>query len=280
VTSEVTSSAGTVESLSIRRHGELLRGGLRVIIISIVIAVIGAVAVSLSLPRTWTSSATLYVGQSLTEPSFDYGGLLASQLLTPTYARLATSTDLLEAVAVELGLDERPEQLANRVEADAPAGGTLITLTGTADSPENAAALTNAVAEELLRRAPAERTDQAELQSALAEVDTEIATTRQTLLDLLAQPTLTGAQQETVNQLQERLDALQSTRGSLSDELASRSPNALTLVEPARAPISPSGPNRTIIVASSAAVAMAVAVLFVYASSALRRPRVEEPAIA
>lgn len=280
MTSEPAHEAGASDSLSIRRHGELLRGGARLIALSIVIAVIGAIAVSLTLPRTWSSSATLYVGQSLTEPSFDYGGLLASQLLTPTYARLATSTDLLEAVATELGLDERPEQLAQRIEANAPAGGTLITITATADSPENAAALTNAVAEELLRRAPAERTDQGQLEIALADVDAEIATTRQTLLDLLAQPSLTGAQQETVTQLQERLDALESSRGSLSDELASRSPNALTLVEPARAPISPSGPNRTIIVASSAAVAMAVAILFVYASSALRRSRVEEPAVA
>jgi len=280
VTSEPAIDAGTGDSLTIRRHGELLRGGVRVIVLSIAIAVIAAIAVSLALPRTWKSSATLYVGQSLTEPSFDYGGLLASQLLTPTYARLATSTDLLEAVATELGLDERPEQLAQRIETDAPTGGTLITITGTADSPENAAVLTNAVAEELLRRAPAERTDQAQLEAALSDVDAEISTTRQSLLDLLAQPTLTGAQQETVNQLQERLDALQITRGSLSDELASRSPNALTLVEPARAPISPAGPNRTIIVASSAAAALAAAVFFVYASSALRRSRAEEPAMA
>ena len=125
MTSEPAIAAGTGDSLTIRRHGELLRGGVRVIVLSIAVAVIAAIAVSLALPRTWKSSATLYVGQSLTEPSFDYGGLLASQLLTPTYARLATSTDLLEAVATELGLDERPEQLAQRIETDAPTGGSL-----------------------------------------------------------------------------------------------------------------------------------------------------------
>jgi capsular polysaccharide biosynthesis protein len=268
------------DTLTLRRHGELLRGGARVIVASIVVAVIGAVAVSLVLPRTWTASATMYVGQSLTEPSFDYGGLLASQLLTPTYARLATSADLLQAVATELRLDERPEELAQRVEADFPAGGTLITISGTAGSPEDAAALTTAVAEELLRRAPAERSDQAALEAALADVNAEIASTRQTLIDLLAQPSLTGAEQQTVTQLQERLDALETTRTSLSDELASRSPNALTLVEPARVPISPSGPNRTIIVSSAALAAMAVAVLLVYALAALRLPRDEAPAIA
>lgn len=250
------------------------------IVLSIAIAAIAAVAVSLALPRTWSAAATLYVGQSLTEPSFDYGGLLASQLLTPTYARLATSTDLLEAVATELGLDVRPDQLAQRVDAEAPAGGTLLTITSTADTPENAAALTNAVAQELLRRAPAERSDQPQLEAALADVDAEIANTRQSLLDLLGQPTLSGAQQETVIQLQQRLDALETSRSSLSDELASRSPNALTLVEPARAPLSPAGPNRTIIVASSAASAMAVATFFVYGLSALRRSRDEEPALA
>jgi uncharacterized protein involved in exopolysaccharide biosynthesis len=258
--------------LPVRRHRALLRDGAWVIVVSVVIAVLVAIAVSVVLPRRWTATATLYVGQSLTEPSFDYGGLLASQLLTPTYARLATATDLLEAVATTLDLDEEPESLAERIEVDAPAGGTLITIGGTAASPEDAAALANAVASELIRRAPAERVDQVGLEEALADVDAELASARQTLLELLALPSLTTGQENTVAQLEPRLEALASTRASLIDELASRSPNALTLIDPARAPASPAGPSRTIIVAVAGVSAAAVAALFVYAIASLRRP--------
>jgi uncharacterized protein involved in exopolysaccharide biosynthesis len=253
----------------------LILGGLPIVVVSVVIAVIVAIAVSASLPRRWSATATLYVGQSLTEPSFDYGGLLASQLLTPTYARLATSTDLLEAVAATLGLDARPESLAERVEAEAPAGGTLITIRATGDTPDDAAALTNAVAQELVLRAPAERADQPALEGALAELDGEVAIARQELLDLLALPALTPSQQNTVSQLQQRLEALEIARGSLSDELASRAPNALTVIDPARAPLAPAGPSRTIIVGAAGATAGVVAIFFVYAIGSLRRPRAQ-----
>jgi len=239
----------------------------------VIIAVVVAILVSGALPRRWTATATLYVGQSLTEPSFDYGGLLASQLLTPTYARLATSTDLLQAVATDLGLDERPESLAERVEADAPPGGTLISLRATAGTPEDAVELTNTVAGELVLRAPAERIDQRGLEEALAELDAQVVIARQELLDLLALPTLTSAQQNTVSQLQQRLQALETARGSLNDQLASRSPNALTLIDPARAPLTPAGPSRTMIVGAAGASAALVALFFVYAIASLRRTR-------
>lgn len=259
--------------LPVRRHGALIQAGLPIILVSVVIAVLVALAVSTTLPRRWTATATLYVGQSLTEPSFDYGGLLASQLLAPTYAQLATSNDLMQAVAESLGLDGSPESLAERVEAEAPPGGTLISIRATADTPEDAAALTNAVARELVLRAPAERDDQEGLEDSLASVDAEIAAARQDLLELLALPALSTAQQSTVLQLQQRLEALEIARTSLNDELASRSPNALTLIDPARAPLAPAGPSRTIIVGAAGASAATVAVFFVYALASLRRSR-------
>ncbi len=259
--------------LPVRRHRALIESGLPIILASVIVAVLVAIAVSGTLQRRWTATATLYVGQSLTEPSFDYGGLLASQLLTPTYVRLATSTDLLEAVARTLELDGPPESLASSVEAEAPPGGTLISIRATADTPEDAAALTNAVAQELVLRAPAERIDQAGLEAELAELDAEVAIARQELLDLLSLPTLTAAQRNNVSQLQQRLEALEIARVSLNDELASRSPNALTLIDPARAPLAPAGPSRTIIVGAAGASAAAVAAFFVYAVASLRRSR-------
>lgn len=267
--------AGINGLMSLRSHIRLLRAGLPIIMPALLIALLAAAAISGTLPRRWTASATMYVGQSLTEPSFDYGGLLASQLLTPTYARLATAADLLEAVAEELDLDVGPEALAQRIETEVPVGGTLITLRATADSAEDAAALANAVAGELLRRAPAERSDQADLEAALAQVDTDIEATRQALLELLGRPELTPTQESTVTQLQQRLEALEGTRLSLSTQLASRSPNALTLIDEARAPQTPAGPSRTVIVATAGTTSLALTILFVYAIAGIRRDGAE-----
>ena len=257
------------DALSAHEHRALLRGGALTIAASVAMAVLVATAVSGALPRQWTASAILYVGQSLTEPSFDHGGLLASQLLTPTYARLATARELLDAVAEELGLDEDPDSLAQRVVADAPAGATLITISGTARSPSEAVELTNAVAEELLRRAPAEREDQGALQQASEEIDAEIAATRETLLELLGKPTLTSEEETTAAQLQQRLDALLSARASLSEELATRSPSALTLVDRARTPNSPASPSRSLIGGVAGLTSSAMAMLLVYAFSGM-----------
>lgn len=268
---EVAAAKVTDGLMSVSHHLALLRAGAPLIIPALLSAVIVATWISSTLPRSYSASATLYVGQSLTEPSLDYNGLVASQLLTPTYASLATGSDLLTAVAEELELDEDPDILAQRVEADAPAGGTLITIRGTASTPEDAAELSNAVAGELVRQAPAERADQADLELAVEELDADIEATRQTLLELLGQPSLTSRERDTVAQLLQRLEALQSTRASLNEELATRSPNALTLVDQARPPRSPAGPNRTTIVGVAGATSLTIAILLVYAFAGLRR---------
>jgi capsular polysaccharide biosynthesis protein len=255
--------------MTLKDHWSVLRSGAGLILPSVVIGILLAVAVSGIIPRRYEASTTVYVGQSLTEPSFDYGGLLASQLLTPTYARLVTTTELLTAVADELSLDTTPTELAQRISTDVPPGGTLIIITATSDSPEGAADLSNAVAEELVLRAPAQQIDQAELERALANLDQEIEATRQELLDLLSQPSLTEAEQATVDQLQRSLSIYESSRDSLSGDLVSRSPNSVTIVDPAATPENPSGPSRTLIVLTAAASALVLSVALAYALAGL-----------
>lgn len=250
--------------MTIKDHWAVLRGGAGLILPSVVIAILLAAAVSGILPRQYQASTTVYVGQSLTEPSFDYGGLLASQLLTPTYARLVTTTELLNAVSDELGLDTDATQLAQRVQTDVPPGGTLIIISATADSPEAAAELANTVAGQLVLRAPAQQVNQDELERALANLDQEIESTRQELLALLAQPSLTAAEQATADQLQRSLSIYEASRDSLSSDLIARSPNSVTVVDPATPPDFASGPSRTLIVVTAAATALVLAVLLAY----------------
>lgn len=259
--------------MTFREHLALLRAGSWLIVPSIVIAVIVAIVISGTLPRRWEARATLYVGQALTASSFDYSSLLASQLLTPTYARLVTTSEVLEAVADDLGLDVEPEDLAQRVLTEVPPGGTLIAIVAGADTPGDAARLANALGRELVSRALAGDGNQAEIEATAERLAGEIDATRGTLLDLLADGTLSTSERATVEQLQLRLTALEQTRASITDELASRSPNAVTIVDPAQPPLFPAGPSRFLITGVAAASAAAISVALVYLIAGLRRPR-------
>ena len=67
------------------------------------------------LPRTYESRASLYVGQRLDDVSLDYDGVLASQLVAETYARIALTEPVLNAVRQRLQLDATFEEMEARV---------------------------------------------------------------------------------------------------------------------------------------------------------------------
>jgi uncharacterized protein involved in exopolysaccharide biosynthesis len=242
------------------------------IIPSVILAVVLALALSVLIPRSFEGRATLYVGQSLTEPNFEHGRMLTSQLLTQTYARLATTSSVLSAVASEMGLSQvTAETLAGRIRTEAPTDGTLITVVASADNPDEAAALANGVAGELVRRAPAAPPDQDAQRQAVEDLDTRIDIALQELLDLLRRDTLTTTQRAAMSRLEDRLSALQSARDSLAAGLAGRSPNAITIIDPALPPDVPAGPSSTVVVGMAGAVALALGVAGAYVLGDLRR---------
>jgi uncharacterized protein involved in exopolysaccharide biosynthesis len=241
------------------------------------IAVVGSILVSLVLPRTYESRATLYVGQALNEPQLDYGGLLASQILAQTYARLATTRPVLQAVIAREELTLTPEELQEGVSAEIPLEGTLVTVVARSSDPATAAGIANAVAQQLLRRAPRPDPDVtagheeriSQIDAAIARVEAEVAVLR----DLEA-PTIT--QRERRDILEERLVTFGQARAAMLEEVQAGSPNALTLVDPAVEAAVPVAPSRTLIVGGTAIVALALAVLLAYIIYA-RRPAPERP---
>ena len=100
--------------MNLRRHIAIWRSAAPLMLGVVSIAVVGSILVSLVLPRSYESRATLYVGQALNEPQLDYGGLLASQILAQTYARLATTRPVLQAVIAREGLTLTPEGSSGR----------------------------------------------------------------------------------------------------------------------------------------------------------------------
>ncbi|WP_189822339.1 polysaccharide biosynthesis tyrosine autokinase [Streptomyces finlayi] len=67
-----------------------------------------------------------------------------------SYADLVTSRPVMEEVVAELGLEQRPDELAQQVKASSPIGTVLINITASDRSPRGAADIANAVARHLI----------------------------------------------------------------------------------------------------------------------------------
>ena len=141
-------------ALDVRRQLSIVRAWLPLVVASVVLAGAAAFYVSSLLPKSYEAKATLIVGQSLSGVNPDYTQLLASQSLSRTYAAVATTRPVLGRVIDKLQLGDSVDELAHRVTASAATDGTLLTITGTDSSPDGAAALANAVADELIAASP------------------------------------------------------------------------------------------------------------------------------
>ncbi len=258
--------------MNLRRHIVVIRSSAYLIAGALIVAISISFAVSSILPRTYESRATLYVGQSLGKPQLDYSGLLASQIVTQTYSRLATTRPVLAAVIHKLGLSTSPEALQNNVSGEVSPQGTLLAIVVRQQDAETAAAIANTIAQQLLAMAPKEDPAAvADRQRRLADLDSTLARLQVEVDALRALRTRTVTQNDRLDSLEERLVTFSQARASLAAESTQGSPNALSLVDPAVASPSAVAPSRVVIVGSAAAAALALSILLAYLIDALRR---------
>ena len=232
------------------------------------LAGLGAVLVSLQLPKVYEAKATVIVGQSLSTANPDYSQLLVSQQLSTTYANLATTRPILETVISQLGLKESTAELAKRVRAVAPSDSTLLAISAQDGDPSRAAAIANAVANQLVVTSATIQGGQADLQ---ATIDTELKATLEQIdaaqgqverLGAAASPDATDV--ATLQALQAQLTTLRSTYASLLS-VSSGGAGRMTVVDPAVAPESPVAPNPILntLVAASLGLLVAAGLVFV-----------------
>ena len=257
--------------MSISQHVGIVRSSAALIIVTTLVAAVVAAGVSLSLPRTYQAAATLHVGQSLGDSEVDYSGLLASQFVAQTYARLATGRPILEATISELDLAMSPEQLIEQLAVTLPPDGTLITVTSEAEQPELAAAIANTVAAQLLAQAPTVDPDESgERRARIEALDAVIAAEEAAYVALLELDPRTPAQDREVVERESRLSTLIATKEALLDELPGVATNALAIVEAAAPPLEASGPSPVLVVAAATAAALIAAVGVAYVAYAWR----------
>lgn len=112
----------------------------------------GIIGLTLSLLATpvFQSTATLFISISQGSTGSDLNqGTTYAQNQMQSFARLATSSRVLEPVINELDLELTPKELARNLQVITPNNTVIISIQASASSPDRAAEIANAVAESL-----------------------------------------------------------------------------------------------------------------------------------
>jgi succinoglycan biosynthesis transport protein ExoP len=264
--------------VDVRRLIAVTRTWLPLFIASVVLAAGAAYLISNQLPKVYEARATLIVGQSLSAVNPDYNQLLVSQRLSTTYASLATFRPILDNVITALKLPTTSGELGRRVRANAPLDSTLLTITAQDGDPATAAAIANALAEELIAASPKIQGRQSEIQtfidSEIKATQAQIQTTEAQREALNAITNRTSAQDAQLQALDGRMVTLRSTLASLLSLTSGDASNLLTVIEPAITPadsISPRPLLNTLLAAVLGLLLAAAVVLVVeYLSDGIR----------
>ena len=230
------------------------------VLITGVVAALVAVTVSLALPRVYESQATLLVGAGYHTSD----SLAVGQELTATYAELARTRPVLDAVRVKEDLDVTVDALRDRVGAVPSRASSTVAIVARSSDPEEAARIANAVARELLIAVPADSRIGAAARDLLTNLDAvtaEIATVRSAIARLEALTKPTDADVAALAAARARLSTLQVTQASLLGQARQPAPETLTIVDPAVAAVVPSRPSLPLSAAAGCLAGLVLAVL-------------------
>jgi capsular exopolysaccharide synthesis family protein len=254
--------------VDLRRQIAIIRSSFPVLVGCVVLATGVAFGVSSILPNVYEAKSTLIVGQSLSAVNPDYNQLLASQRLSTTYASIATTRPILDRVIKRLGLGGSADGLRNDLVVEIPQNNTLLTISARDGDPTRAAAIANALADELIAASPAIQGQQADVQAAI-DADMKatqelINTTQIEAAGLLRDSDRTPQQEQRLEALQERLVTLRSTFATLLSYTSANASNLLSVIEPAVAPTTPVSPRRLLNVLLAAIVGLALGLAIIF----------------
>ncbi len=229
--------------MDLRRLIVTVRTWLPLMLVAALLAGGAAFIVSNLQQKVYESKATLIVGQALSSVNPDYTQLLVAQSLSATYAAVAKTRPTLEGVIKSLGLEETAGDLSGRVMVDAPRDSTLLIITAQDPDPDRAAAIANALAQQLIAASPAIQGREVEFQKSidqdLAATQALIESTQNRVDALSAVENRTSQQESQLQTLEGRLASLRSTYATLLSFSSGSASNLLTVVEPADASTDP-----------------------------------------
>jgi capsular exopolysaccharide synthesis family protein len=226
-------------------------------------------------PALYQAKVTLMVGSAMQQPGYDPTLASASTRLAQAYTVLVKRRPITQAVIQRLNLEKSPEALAGQITAWISPEAQLLEIMVTDTSPQAAALIANALADELIRQSPTSlevsreqqefvRGQLADLEVKITNVEKEIRELEDSLANLTSATDIEEAQRR-LSSLQGVADGYRSNYASLYQSLIDSSANTLTIVEPAIEPTWPvsSRSNLILLVAGVAGLALALGAAFV-----------------
>lgn len=236
-------------------------------------------------PKLYQATATLLVGSSFQTINPNPSDLGTSTQLAQTYVQIARTTAVVQGVIDATGIKVSPEGLQSRISANSVPGTQLIEVRVIDSDPKRAAVLTNEVAAQMALQGPASeaRAVQQQREFAQEQVDDlrdKIQEAFVKISDLQKElQTATGAREiadknQQITDLQGQVDTWRKNYSDLLAVLSPRSPNYLSVLDPAQVPQQPFSPNIPLNVALAALVglilSLATAFLFEYLDDTIK----------
>jgi succinoglycan biosynthesis transport protein ExoP len=226
-------------------------------------------------PPLYQAKVTLMVGSAMQQPGYDPTLARASTSLAQAYTVLVKRRPITQAVIQRLNLGRSPEALARQITAWISPEAQLLEIMVTDTSPQAAALIANALADELIRESPGSfediqrqqefvRGQLVDLEAKIGDVEEQIAELKGSLEDAISAAEIDELQRR-ISSLEAVLVDYRATYASLSQFLFTSSANILTVVEPAIEPTWPvsSRSNLILLVAGVAGLALALGAAFV-----------------
>ncbi len=257
--------------MEIRHYLRILRRWWWLLLVATFLAAGGSYLATRSQPRIYSSQARVLVGTSIQSRNPDWASISMAEQLAQTYAELATTRPVLQGVLDRLGLQGSPETLRGMV-AVKPVQGTQILDIAVVDTdPLRAAAIANAVAEELVRQSPGgsespEAGIRRDVEEQLRDLKSRIDLAREEVQNLEAailEEDSARAIAELKNRrdlLQQQISQWQATYAQLYTAYTGNQANTLTIVEPAEPNYTPIGPQTSTNVLLAGAIGALLAV--------------------
>lgn len=239
------------------------------------LAAAASYAYSLRIPPTYRAETMVLVGQQQSAGNITPSDIYVSNNLAQAYAQLITQPSILQATAQAVKWPEGWQSLYFRVSAIA-SGSQLIRISATAGDPNQAKAIADELAHQLILQSPlSQQQKQAEEQREFvskqqAILRSQIETAQVKLAELNNQATLENDPDklrdlnERIASLQSKVDVWQKNYADLSALLNAGSDKFLTILAPAQVPTAPISPDipRNVILAALAGAAVAVALAY------------------
>lgn len=252
------------------------------------VAIIGGAAsyyTTSQMPQIYQASARVMVGESFQKVNPTIGDINTGSYLAETYVQLVQTSVVLRGVIEQLGLSLSVDSLRGRVSASAVERTQFIDVRATDTDPKRAAAIANAVAEQLILLGPATSNEDLAarrdfISNQITELESKIEKSEAEITQLEDQVKATTSVREAtekraeIDRLRSQIAQYQQNYTQFINFLNPASQNRISLLEPAEVPARPFSPNLVLNVALAVIIgiilATAVAFLIEYFDDTLK----------